>query len=189
MPLGTILATVIAYVVIAILLLSLNLTSRWRWWIKGGAIIVTGGFFIASYFAIVSLLGWPSEATPPNRFSVIATHVVEPNAFTGDEGAVYLWLEELDENNVVFGQPRSYRFAYTEPLADAADGVQEKLDAGEEVQGEVAEAPEDEGDTENPADREGQPGGQGQGAGYVPFDFVLIFNDLPPVVLPTKGAL
>ena len=186
MPLGTVLATVGAYVVIALLLLSLNLTSKWRWWIKGSAIVVTGLFFVATYLAIVSLLGWPSGARPPDRFSVISTRVIEPNSFTGDPGAIYLWLEELDENNVVLGQPRSYRLTYTEPLADAADGVQEMLNAGEEVEGQVAAA-----EQEVNADVAGEPGGrgQGQGGGYVPIDFNLIFNDLPPVVLPDKGAL
>jgi hypothetical protein len=188
LPLGSILATVAAYVVVALLLLSLNLTSRWQWWIKGTAIGVTGLFFVGSYFAIVSMLGWPSEARPPARFSVIATRVVEPNAFTGDPGAIYLWLEALDENNVVSGQPRSFKLVYTEPLADAAADVQDMLNAGEEVQGEVNEQEQQE---ENQAEEGegGDPGVQGQGGGYYPVEFTLIFNDLPPVVLPDKGAL
>lgn len=190
MPLGPILATVAAYVVIAILLLSLNLTSRWRWWIKGAAILVTGAFFIVTYFSIVGLLGWPSEARPPDRFAVIATRVVEPNAFTGDPGAVYLWLEEIDDNNVIVGEPRNYAFPFSEALAEAANEAQEMLNAGEEVAGEAQDPEETEEVT--PAEGApdvGEPGGQGQGGGYVPIDFVLIFSDLPPVALPTKGAL
>jgi hypothetical protein len=188
-PLGPILATVAAYVVIALLLLSLNLTSRWKWWIKGGAILVTGVFFVLTYFSIAGLLGWPSEARPPDRFAVIATRVVEPNAFTGDPGAIYLWLEEIDDNNVIIGEPRNYALPYTEPLADAANGAQDLLDAGEEVAGEAREPEE----TEEATPAEGAPEvgapGQGAGGGYVPIDFVLIFSDLPAVALPTKGAL
>jgi hypothetical protein len=188
LPLGTILATVAAYIVIAILLLSLNLTSRWQWWIKGSSIVVTGLFFVGSYLAIVSMLGWPSEARPPAKFSVIATRVVEPNAFTGDPGAIYLWLEALDENNVVSGQPRSFKLVYTEPLADAAADVQDMLNAGEEVQGEVNEQEQQE--QNQAAENEGgEPGVEGQGGGFYPVEFTLIFNDLPPVVLPDKGAL
>ena len=43
---ATILGLVSAYVVVALLLLSLNLTSRWKWWVKAAAIVVTGIFFI-----------------------------------------------------------------------------------------------------------------------------------------------
>ena len=96
----------------------------------------------------------------------------------------------MDENNVVIGEPRGYRLVYTEPMADAAEGAQDLLDAGEEVGGEARDPTEEE---QNQAEGEepdvGEPGAQGQGGGYLPVDFVLIFNDLPPVVLPDKGAL
>ena len=32
------------YLVLGVLLLSLNLTSLWRWWIKAGAVVITTGF-------------------------------------------------------------------------------------------------------------------------------------------------
>lgn len=189
-PLQTILATVAVYVVVAILLLSLNLTSRWRWWIKGGSIVLTGGFVIASYFAISSLLGWPSSANPPARFNVVHTHIVEPNEFSGDPGAIYLWLEELDEDNVIVGEPRNYRLPYIDQLADAVEDAQDMLDNGEEVQGEFDEAEEQEQQEEQEqADQDGEPMAPGEGQSYYPVEFTLMFNDLPPVALPNKGAL
>ena len=48
----TILGLVSAYVVIAVLLLSLNFASRWNWWVKAGAILVTGIFFVQAYLHI-----------------------------------------------------------------------------------------------------------------------------------------
>ena len=42
LPLAGIVAS---YVLIAVLLLSLNLASRWHWGIKAAAIVITTGFF------------------------------------------------------------------------------------------------------------------------------------------------
>lgn len=188
MPLPTILATVAGYVVIAVLLLSLNLTSRWRWWIKGGAIVVTGLFFFATYLSIASLLGWPAgQKRLPTNFALIATHIVEPDAFTGDDGAIYLWVEELDDENFVVGQPRAIRLAYSEPQAENVDNAQALLDQGEQVAGEVNETPQEEGE-----EGEGEataPGERVGGGTYYPVEFTLQFNNMPAVALPDKGAL
>lgn len=186
MPLGSVLATVSAYIAIAILLLSLNIASRWRWWIKGAAIVVTGGFFAVSYFAIVGMLGWPTADRMPGRFTLLATEVVEPDRFIGTDGAIYLWLRELDENNVPVGPPRGYQIVYTEPLADAADAAQELLDEGERVEGQFGEAQE----TENGETGEGE-GAVNQNRGNTGYelDFTLQFNNMPIVALPEKGVL
>lgn len=187
MPLPTILATVAGYVVMAVLLLSLNLTSRWRWWIKGGAIIVTGLFFFATYLSIVSLLGWPAgQNRLPTSFALISTHIVEPDAFTGDDGAIYLWVEELDEDNFVVGQPRAIRLAYSEPQAENVENAQGLLDEGEQVAGEVGETPQEGDEAEGEA---GAPGDRAGGGTYYPVEFTLQFNNMPAVVLPDKGAL
>src|SRR5687768_6155882 len=139
MPTGSIIATVVTYLVIALLLLSLNLTSRWRWWIKGGAIAITGLFFLASFLVIKSLLGWPTQARMPARFELIASRVVEPDPFIGNPGAVFLWLEELGENNLPNGRPRSYKLGYTEELADTVQLAQDVIATGEQVQGTIRE--------------------------------------------------
>src|SRR6516164_6450569 len=59
----------ISYVVIAVLLLSLNLASRWHWGIKASAIGVTTIFFGVSYGSIAGLIGWPSAARVPKSAS------------------------------------------------------------------------------------------------------------------------
>ncbi len=189
MPIGTIIAAVAAYVMIAVLLLSLNLVSRWRWWIKGAAIVITGAFFVASYFAISAVRGWPSNDWLPERFSLVATRVVEPDQFTGDAGAIYLWVEKLDENNVPDGHPRSYQLAYTAPLADAADGAQNLLDDGQEVQGTIDQTQRDDTEDAQNANLNGNPGGTGQATNFDPTEFNLTFNDMPAVTLPNKGPL
>ena len=97
----------LSYVVVAVLLLSLNLASRWHWSVKAGAIAVTSVFFGVSYVSIAGLIGWPSEAHVPERFQLDWGTVVEPDKLNGSPGSIYLWVEALDENNVPAGTSRS----------------------------------------------------------------------------------
>ena len=116
---AVVLAISIAYVVMAVVLLCMGLTSRFAWWIKGVVIVVTSVFFIESFFATKSLLGWPGTGQLPHRFQLLWTRVVEPDPKISDPGAIYLWVEELDENNVPSGTPRSFRLKYTPPWPTA----------------------------------------------------------------------
>lgn len=188
MPGTTILWLVLAYVAIAVLLLSMNLTSRWRWWIKAAGIVVTAGFFVGSYFAIVSVLGWPSQDDPPQRFALLATRVVEPDRITGAPGTIFLWVEELDENNVPSGRPRSYSLAYTADFAAAVSQAHDLLANGEKVEGSLVphqQEPDQEAAASPPSEQEGPQFG-------TPFPFTehdMVFNNMPPVKLPEKTLL
>jgi hypothetical protein len=144
-----VLAISIAYVVMAVLLLCMGLTSRYAWWIKACVIVITSAFFIESFFATRSLLGWPGPGPLPHRFQVLWTRVVEPDPKLGDSGAVYLWVEELDENSVPSGTPRSFKLRYSTPLADKSTRARDEIMAGNPQEG-TAEGVED-GDT-NQAD-------------------------------------
>jgi hypothetical protein len=130
-----VLAISIAYVVMAVLLLGMGLTSRFAWWIKGVVIVVTSAFFIEAFFATKSLLGWPGTGQLPHRFQLLWTRVVEPDPKVGDPGAIYLWVEELDENNVPSGTPRSYKLRYTPPLADQSNKAKDEIMAGNPQEG------------------------------------------------------
>jgi hypothetical protein len=130
-----VLAISIAYVVMAVLLLGMGLTSRVAWWIKGIVIVVTSAFFIEAFFATKSLLGWPGTGNLPHRFQLLWTRVVEPDPKVGDPGAIYLWVEELDDNNVPSGTPRSYKLRYTPPLADQSNKAKDEIMAGNPQEG------------------------------------------------------
>lgn len=185
-----------AYVAIAALLLSLNLASRWVWWIKAGAIVVTTGFFFVSYGSMVSFFGWPSGSQLPEDFQVHWARIVEPDKFTGAEGAIYLWVEGLDERNIPLGVPRAYELAYSEDLARRIRGVQESIQQGRDQAGrreDVIEAreAEEQSEAEEPEDPALQPTD-----GATSFDpdtlldqAAITFHDLPPPVLPDKGPL
>src|SRR5215813_2989357 len=107
----TLLAISAAYVVLALVVLSMGLTSKFVWWIKASTIVVSSAFFVEVFFASKGLLGWPAPASGglPAKFQLLWTRVVEPDVRMGNRGASYLWVEELDGNNVPRGVPRPFR--------------------------------------------------------------------------------
>lgn len=138
----TLLAIAAAYTTMGVLLLLVVLTARlaWRW--KAVVILVTSLFFIEAFFATRGLLGWPGTGELPPRFQLLWARVVEPDLKSATKGAVYLWVEEIDENNVPLGVPRSYQLSYSRPLADrslaARDQIMEgnaQLGTAEDVEG------------------------------------------------------
>ena len=61
--------------------------------------------------------------------------MVEPDSKSGDRGAIYLWIEEIDDNNVPDGVPRSYRLPYSRPLADRSARARDEIMKGKPQQG------------------------------------------------------
>src|ERR1700730_16493910 len=114
----TLIAISAAYVVMGVLLLTVGLTSHIRWWLKAAVITLTSVFFIEAFFATKGLLGWPGGGRLPARFQLLWTRVVEPDPKLHDAGSIFLWVEEVDDNNVPVGTPRSYRLAYSKALAE-----------------------------------------------------------------------
>ena len=141
---GIILAIALAYVVLGVLLLNMGLASRFAWWVKALVIVVTCGFFIEVFFATKGLLGWPGTGRLPPRFQLLWTRVVEPDPKAHDPGAIYLWVEELDENNVPSGTPRSYRIRYTPPLAERSLKARDEIMSGNPQEGTADDLAENE---------------------------------------------
>jgi hypothetical protein len=61
--------------------------------------------------------------------------LVEPDAKSGEAGAVYLWVEETDDNNVPSGTPKSYQLPYSRVLADRSIAARDEIIAGHPQQG------------------------------------------------------
>jgi hypothetical protein len=131
----TLLAISAAYVVLSVVVLSMGLTSRFAWWIKASAIVVSSGFFVEVFFASKGLLGWPASGALPPKFQLLWTRVVEPDVKAGNRGAIYLWVEEVDANNVPSGLPRSYRLPYSVKLADRTMKARDEIMAGNPQEG------------------------------------------------------
>lgn len=132
---ATVLAIAAAYVVMGVLLLSLGLTARLAWWVKAVAIVVTSFFFVEVFFATKGLLGWAATGPLPAKFQLLWARVVEPDLKSSTAGAIYLWVEEVDENNVPDGRPRSYRLPYSRVLADRTLKAASEIMAGKPQEG------------------------------------------------------
>ena len=120
---------VTAYVLIGALLLSINLYSNWSWKIKAVTIIITTMFFIITYFSYPNLLGWPTSENPPERFRLIASHVQQPNKVTGESGAIFLWLTQIDDL-ASSTPPRAYRMEYSNELHELVINANSILNKG-----------------------------------------------------------
>ena len=145
----TLLAISTAYVVLALIVLSMGLTSKFAWWVKASTIVVSSVFFVEVFFASKGLLGWPAAGALPPKFQLLWTRVVEPDLKGGNRGAIYLWVEELDGNNVPSGLPRSYRLPYSVKLADRTLKARDEIMAGNPQEGLAEELAEGDPTTAN----------------------------------------
>ncbi len=138
MTTSVIMAALASYILLAVLLLSVSVTSLWRWWVKLATVGMVGALFAVTFFAVSGLLGWPNPyGSLPARFKLVWSSVVEPDRLTTASGAVYLWVEEMDGNNVPSKRPRSFQVAYTEDLASEVRAAQERRAQGEQIMGEL----------------------------------------------------
>jgi hypothetical protein len=87
-------------------------------------------FYAAVFFQSQSLLGWAAATALPQRFKVLWTRVVEPDPSRQFAGAIYLWVEELDEHNIPSGEPRAYVVPYSPVLAHKATTAQAEIKKG-----------------------------------------------------------
>jgi hypothetical protein len=185
----------LSYVVVAVLLLSLNLASRWHWGVNAAAIAVTSVFFGVSYASIVGLIGWPSQARVPERFQLDWGTVVEPDKVNGSPGSIYLWVEALDENNVPAGTPRAFRVPYSRDLADRIGHAKERIEQGKDQVGtvrdlDVPEAPPDQDRRlAGTPPRQDEPGSSGDPTAFIQHTPAIEFEDIPPPALPPKRPL
>ena len=131
----TIIWLAIAYTVLGMVLLAMGLRSPWKWWIKGTAIVLTTAFSVIGFYKTRQLLGWPIVEKMPDRFQLLWVRVVEPNRAYQEPGAIYLWVEAVDENNVPSGIPRAYKVRYSTPLAEKAEKAKEQIMQGNQLEG------------------------------------------------------
>jgi hypothetical protein len=192
--------TVALYGGLALLLLSLNIASLWKWWVKGAAIVVTACCVAATYLTVTAMLGWPSDGRLPGKFHVVATRVIEPDRAIGKAGLIYLWVEEVDANMLPITAPRGYQLPYTRTLADRADAVQKRIAAGDEMLGTATQVE----DSRDLRDENGQQGDEavetganvGFGAGPTGSKDAastksdgpnITFHEMPAMHLPAKA--
>ncbi len=194
---STVFSVSVAYVVLGVVLLLMGLTSRLPWGVKALAIIVTSAFFVVVFFETRGLLSYPGNGKLPPRFQLLGTRIVEPDHKTGDPGSIYLWVEEIDENNVPKGVPRNIRIAYTGPMADKAQKARDQIMDGQQVAGEAEEMEGEQAkkeDKENAENNEKKEGSQRSEEGHLRIDMDELlqkaqrveFVPMPSALLPEK---
>ncbi len=101
-------------IVTALALTALALVwSRWPAWAKGLLVVgVTLLYFVADR-TLDARSGWPSGATLPARFALLAIVAEEPTP--KQAGALYVWLQPI-EGGKTSSAPRAYRLPYTRDL-------------------------------------------------------------------------
>lgn len=66
---------------------------------------------------------------------------------SGDPGRIFMWVEELDEDNYPSGLPRAYAVPYSDDLVRELDGALADIQQGEDVAGSTEQAEEGSEDT------------------------------------------
>jgi hypothetical protein len=193
----TLLAIAAAYVVVSVLLLTASIAAPIRWWIKAAAIVVASFFFVEEFYASKSLMGWPGTDRLPARFQLLWTRVVEPDPKLHDAGSIFFWVEEVDDNNVPTGVPRSYRLPYTKPLADKSLKARDEIMSGNPQEGTADDLAENEsnmpmaGNLPNNLENTNQNQGNSNNLDPSFFKFltdqqVVNFKPMPVPLLPAK---
>lgn len=111
----TALLLTVVYLVVAFLLLVLCLATRWPRGVKIAMIAaVTVSYFVA-HDAFDGMLGWPAANSPPDKFVLLATVIEEPDKEHGTQGAIYVWLNGVEDGKPA-AQPRAYKLPYAKDL-------------------------------------------------------------------------
>jgi hypothetical protein len=129
----------VSYALIGALLLIVIVYGRLPWTAKAIAVVVISSFYVVSFVAARSLLGWASIDKLPASFKLLQARIVDPHTVEGDPGSVYLWVEALDEDNHPSGVPRAYRLPYSDSLAEKTHAAQNELATGHGQGGRAAD--------------------------------------------------
>ena len=136
---SVVLTLALSYALIGALLLIVLVYARLHWSAKAVAVVVTSAFYIASFVAVRGLLGWASVDRLPASFKLLQARIVEPHSLEGDPGAIYLWVEALDDGNRPSGVPRAFRIPYSDRLAEKTDKAAGEIAAGRPQGGRAAD--------------------------------------------------
>ena len=117
---------VVPLVLIGLWLSKSNLTQRSKTLLLIGLPLL----YVAHYVSTNALTGWPSTSSMPEDFTLISHHIDEPDKQKGDEGRIYLWINQ-DDNLV----PRSFELAYDKELHQKLVETKSIRTDGQQVQG------------------------------------------------------
>ncbi len=105
----------IAYAALGVLVLTLAVNSRWPVWVKVLSILLVTALYFVTYRSLGGMQGWPTAASPPERFLLLASTIHEPDKTTGSPGMIYIWASSLAENRPA-AEPRAYEIPYSSDM-------------------------------------------------------------------------
>jgi hypothetical protein len=176
----------VAYAVLAALLLSLNLETKYRREIKIGAIIGVSLLYVATYHGAQNLRGWAIAEAPPNPFKLHWAVVEEPDKARGTEGAIFILGQKLSSRGVAVGAPRLYELPFTPELAEQIDEALTKKEDGKDLEARLsykAATPDDVDEAQKRDGQKSRPDSAGEED-----RLKLNFRELASPDLPPKSA-
>ena len=105
----------IAYVALGVLLLGLAIGTRWPVWVKVVSILLVSALYFVTYRSLGGMQGWPTTASLPERFLLLASTIHEPDKTTGSQGVIYIWATSLDDA-MPAPEPRAYQLSYSSDM-------------------------------------------------------------------------
>ena len=125
----TLLILVLAYLVVALLLILALLYSRWKAGPKLLLVLLSGLLFWASYEGWKQSQGWPTSTALPDKFLLHYSVIEEPDDVAGTEGGIYIWATDL-ANNQLADVPRAYHQPYSQELHAKVESAMRRAKAG-----------------------------------------------------------
>lgn len=107
------LALILSFAALVLLCTLALLWSRWPGWLKGLLVVGVAVFYFWADDVVHDLAGWPTHDALPERFTLLAVVIEEPN--NKSAGALYLWVNAI-VNGKPAGAPRGYQLPYTKDL-------------------------------------------------------------------------
>ena len=96
----------LGYVVVAGMLLTASLPSRFSLFFKVIGVLVVTGLYFTTYLGHRSLAGWPINEELPKNFRLVWVAIDEPEKKDGVDGEIFFWIRELNDNNEAASKPR-----------------------------------------------------------------------------------
>jgi hypothetical protein len=190
-----ILGLALAYATLGVLLLIAVTRTTLPWTAKAAAIVATSVLYVFVFFRLQGLLGWSSYEALPPRFELLWARVVESNFVNNEAGAIYLWVETLDDANRPSLVPRAYVLPYSAALAGKIEAAKSEISHGRHQVGRPTDFGVGGGEmigSNLPSRTGGGSGGDPSGGGVLDAKFLgggapsIDFAPLPPPILPPK---
>ena len=119
---------ILSYLLIASLLMIFCFFTTFTRRVKLSGILFVTLFYFVSWNNYINILGWPSSEELPDRFRISWVVIQEPSKGDNKEGGLYLWVRHLNEVNIPYGMPRSYKLVWNEENHKIAQSALHKLE-------------------------------------------------------------